>query len=172
MVDNGKGMSKDDLENKWLFLAYSDKKEGELHPSLEINESEDPLRILKNRTYVGSKGIGRFSSDRLGAIIKIRTKVANENIEHQLTANWDDFELSLENIFENIDVKYESTDILSRKDSNSYTILEISNLREFWGKDEIDKVINKLSRLKNPFVDEDDLLIYCGVNIFENGNYK
>ncbi|MGC6356194.1 hypothetical protein ACMXZC_00005, partial [Pasteurella multocida] len=85
---------------------------------------------------------------------------------------WDDFELSLDNIFENIDVKYESTDILSRKDSNSYTILEISNLREFWGTDEIDKVINKLSRLKNPFVHEDDLLIYCGVNIFENGNYK
>ena len=28
VVDNGKGMSEYDIENKWLFVAYSAKKDG------------------------------------------------------------------------------------------------------------------------------------------------
>ena len=32
IVDNGSGMSKDDLENKWLFVAYSEKKIDLLNP--------------------------------------------------------------------------------------------------------------------------------------------
>ena len=67
IVDNGVGMSKDDLDNKWLKLAYSDKQEG----SSEEDIDEDSLREIKNRVLVGSKGIGRFSSDSLGSIITI-----------------------------------------------------------------------------------------------------
>ena len=52
VVDNGKGMSAHDVENKWLFVAYSAKKDGE----------ED---LGERRVYAGSKGVGRFSCDRL-----------------------------------------------------------------------------------------------------------
>ena len=44
--DNGIGMNRKDLENKWLHLAYSDKKEG---------------RSNDDRAFVGQKGIGRLS---------------------------------------------------------------------------------------------------------------
>lgn len=169
IVDNGKGMSKDDLENKWLFLAYSDKKEGHSDQD-SLTDLEDGLRQIKHRTYVGSKGIGRFSSDSLGGTITIKTKIASENIEHQLTVNWDDFDISLNKKFEDIAVKYKYTDQISRKNYKNYTIIEISDLRENWDEAQIKGVVEKLKRLKNPFLEQDDLIIYCGVNIFNLQN--
>ena len=79
--DNGIGMNRHDLINKWLHLAYSDKKEGQ--------SNED-------RAFVGQKGIGRFSCDSLGAGLTIRTKKVDEQTEHQLKVNWADFEEDLE----------------------------------------------------------------------------
>lgn len=162
IVDNGTGMSKDDLENKWLKLAYSDKQEGSPEESID----ENSLREVKNRVLVGSKGIGRFSSDSLGSIITIRTKVATENKEHQLKINWDDFDKNLKTLFEEVSVEYQENSQLSRTDIDSYTIIEISKLRNSWTKEQLDGVTEKLRRLKNPFIDEDDLIIYCGINIF------
>lgn len=59
--DDGDGMDEDDLRNKWLFVAYSAKK-------LEQNYRD------KIRVYAGAKGIGRFSCDRLGAILRLITR--------------------------------------------------------------------------------------------------
>ena len=162
IVDNGVGMSKDDLDNKWLKLAYSDKQEG----SSEEDIDEDSLREIKNRVLVGSKGIGRFSSDSLGSIITIRTKVKYENIEHQLTVNWDDFDEDLKTLFEDVSVEYQENSSLSRIGVASYTIIEISKLRNSWDEEQLDGVTEKLRRLKNPFIEDDDLDIYCGINIF------
>src|SRR5215470_13899386 len=56
VADNGSGMSYDDLKEKWLFVAYSSKREG---------RSEKDFRDVaaERRHFAGSKGIGRFSSD-------------------------------------------------------------------------------------------------------------
>lgn len=163
IVDNGTGMSKNDLDNKWLKLAYSDKQEG----SSEENADQGSLREIKNRALVGSKGIGRFSSDSLGGLIIIRTKVNYENIEHQLTVNWDDFDKDLKTLFEDVNLKYQENSLLSRTDVESYTIIEVSKLRNSWSEEQLEGVTEKLRRLKNPFTKDDDLDIYCGVNIYE-----
>ena len=47
--DDGKGMDKRDLEEKWLFVAYSAKKDG----SEDYRDS-----IASNRIHAGAKGIG------------------------------------------------------------------------------------------------------------------
>lgn len=148
--DNGIGMSRDDLENKWLHLAYSDKKEGQ--------SNED-------RAFVGSKGIGRFSCDSLGATLVIRSKKVDEQIEHQLNVNWADFEDDLDKRFESIDINYFNNNLDADKAKKSYTILEIKGLRHDWNKKSIDKVTESLRRLKNPFNPSDGFDIYCGENI-------
>ena len=148
--DNGSGMNRDDLENKWLYLAYSEKQEG---------KSND------DRKFVGSKGVGRFSCDSLGEHLKIHTKKVGEPIEHQLIVNWLDFEKDHKNRFENIDVEYSQNSIAAESTSKSYTVLEIKKLRHEWNKKSIDKVIDSLRRLKNPFVSDDGFNIYCGENI-------
>lgn len=58
------------------ILSLLRKKEGKAE-ELET-KTDDAVRQLKNRVFVGSKGIGRFSSDRLGSVIRIITKVENE----------------------------------------------------------------------------------------------
>jgi len=50
ITDNGKGMSYDDLINKWLFVAYSAKSEG-VEDSGEYRD-----KINSKRLYAGAKG--------------------------------------------------------------------------------------------------------------------
>ncbi|MBN6533572.1 ATP-binding protein [Acinetobacter pittii] len=136
--DNGHGMSKDDLINKWLNLAYSDKQEGSAN---------------NDRAFVGSKGIGRFSADRLGTNLLIKTKRKNDQKSHQLKVDWSKFDLDLSKRFETIETEY--TNSIVDTVNESFTYLEISNLNEQWGMEQINKAKESLRRLKNPFLKED-----------------
>ena len=86
--DNGKGMNYDDLINKWLFVAYSAKKEGTEEDSYDYRD-----KIKIKRAYAGAKGIGRFSCDRLGAELYLETikEEPKPKVETLLT-EWDKFE--------------------------------------------------------------------------------
>src|SRR5690606_15873431 len=65
IADNGKGMSKVDLEKKWFAVAYSAKKEGSEDNDFQ---RDTHLNNLKSRRFfAGAKGVGRFSCDRLGS---------------------------------------------------------------------------------------------------------
>ncbi len=68
--DLGKGISKFDIEKKWLNIAYSEKKE----------KKEE-----YGRTLAGNKGVGRFSCDRLGKYLTIYTKQKNQQNFIQLS---------------------------------------------------------------------------------------
>ena len=153
--DNGSGMNKQDLVNKWLHLAYSEKKEGLAND---------------DRAFVGSKGIGRFSCDSLGSVLTIRTKKANDLVEHTLKVNWQDFDESLEKRFESIEVEYASKKISPDRIPKSYTVLLINNLHHDWDSGAVKRVTESLRRLKNPFSETDGFDIYCGVNIASNYN--
>ncbi len=144
ILDDGHGMSKDDLVNKWLNLAYSEKKEGTLSN--------------KERIYVGSKGIGRFSADRLGRKLKITTKVIKEDSQHEVWADWDKFDENLKKLFEEISLDYSKTD-LDHSGMKAFTQIEIFDLHESWSHEDISKVKESLRRLKNPFVDDDGFKI-------------
>lgn len=130
--DDGCGMTSDDLQNKWLFMAYSEKRHGD----------------QKNR-MAGSKGIGRFSCDRLGEILKLYTKKANSTFTEELIIDW--------RLFEQNDMqKVEEIDLPHREISQSNmfkvsgTILEISDLREEWKREDILKLRAALMKLVSP----------------------
>ena len=132
--DNGKGMNRNDIENKWLFVAHSEKKDSD-------------------KVYAGSKGIGRFSCDRLGTKLKL---ISHKDYEvSKLEIDWGEFEKDSLTKFEELDVTYTSLDVI--EDSfiqKSGTILNISNLRDTWDLNRVNKVIAALQRLVNPFVDD------------------
>lgn len=73
--DNGCGMTYNDIIEKWLFVAYSEKK--------PQNREKASFRDEIKREIAGAKGVGRFSCDRLGAILSLITKcekcVKNQN---------------------------------------------------------------------------------------------
>ena len=123
ILDDGHGMSKDDLVEKWLNLAYSDKKEGKAN---------------NDRAFVGSKGIGRFSADRLGRKLRISTKIKSEKIYHRLEVDWDEFDKDLSKLFEKVDLDY-SFNTSKNSTEESYTHIEITDLNENWTLEEINK---------------------------------
>lgn len=149
--DNGKGMSERDIDEKWLHLAYSDKTEG------AQNDRE------RNRVFVGSKGVGRFSCDNLGAQLHIRTKAGAEAFQHELKVDWSLFESTKPKLFEQVGVQYLQSKPLSDEGSH-FTKLVITELRHDWHTDEIEKAKNSLIRLKNPFIDTDGFTIFCYAN--------
>lgn len=150
IADDGHGMNKNDLINKWLYLAYSEKQEG--------HQSDN------DRVFVGSKGIGRFSCDTLGSLLTIRTKIAEEDVEHVLHVDWSNFEQDLKKEFGKVSIKYHSNTIDTEE---SYTILTIENLRhDAWlSESEQIKTKQNLERLKNPFIGDDGFDIYVGQDL-------
>jgi signal transduction histidine kinase len=143
--DNGKGMNYDDIINKWLFVAYSAKKEGTEEDSYDYRD-----KIKVKRAYAGAKGIGRFSCDRLGGELYLETvkDEKNSNVETLLT-EWDRFEGNLKEEFVNISVLHETIPE-SNYDLGHGTILEISKLKSTWGRDKLLDLKDSLARLINP----------------------
>ncbi|MCI5117398.1 MAG: ATP-binding protein [Candidatus Electrothrix sp. LOE1_4_5] len=145
IIDDGKGMNYDDLINKWLFVAFSAKKDG----------TEDKNR----RAYAGNKGVGRFSCDRLGSLLKIQAKTEEENIVHCLDINWEDFEANSKEEFIEIDVTYSTQEDFRLPPGISIdqkgVILEISNLRneQSWDRGKLIRLKRSLEKLVDPVTD-------------------
>lgn len=141
--DNGVGMNYDDIKDKWLFVAYSAKKNG--------NESDDYRdKIKTQRVFAGAKGVGRFSCDRLGTFLNLIT-IKNENkskIEN-LIVNWEDFENTDEVEFVNINVTHNTLKNAAYELKHG-TVLEISGLRDIWDRERIIKLKKSLAKLINP----------------------
>ncbi|MFA0630699.1 ATP-binding protein [Vibrio sp. 10N.222.49.A3] len=141
--DDGKGMDLDDIENKWLFVAYSAKKEG----------TEDYRDEIKSqRVYAGAKGIGRFSCDRLGQKLNIYSRRSPNQNYSKLSVDWQDFELDMKDNFDNIGVVYEEvSDCPYPFDVG--TVLEISDLRTNWNNQNLLQLRQSLEKLINPSQD-------------------
>ena len=149
--DNGKGMNYDDLINKWLFVAYSAKKEGTEEASYNYWD-----RIKVKRAYAGAKGIGRFSCDRLGGTLYLETikDEVSTKVETLLT-EWDKFDGNIKDEFVNISVLHDTID-KSNYGLEHGTVLEISNLKSEWNRDKFLKLKGDLAKLINPNTQPED----------------
>ena len=143
--DNGKGMDYEDLINKWLFVAYSAKRDG----------SEDELdyrnKTYAERYYAGAKGIGRFSCDRLGRFLNLITiKDTKEAKIENLFVDWSKFEEDQNEEFIRIPVEHKVLDDCKYNITHG-TILEITGIKtDEWNRDNLKKLKNKLSKLIRP----------------------
>ena len=136
--DWGSGMGKQDLIDRWLNIAYSDKKQ----------RKEEHGRIL-----AGAKGIGRFSCDRLGRFLDIYTRKVGSPMMH-LHLDWRHFEIENQpnKRIESIDVQVESLherDLarLKLKPFKTGTRIEISKLRSGWDEDKL-KGLEQISLMR------------------------
>ena len=167
IADDGKGMSIDDIEKKWLALAYSAKKNGDEDNGIDQTflERRKSYRdhIQEKRKYAGAKGIGRFSCDRLGEELLLSTKKINTNTIEQLKIDWKDFEKQDNIDFSEIKITHNSfhedeTSIAFPKNAKSGTILEITKT-SLWDRAKILSLKHSLEKLINPFSDDNDFSI-------------
>ena len=128
--DNGLGMDLSDITDKWLNIAYSEKKS---------NTKQH------NRRMAGAKGVGRFSCDRLGEYLNLYAKTENISEYIKLSIDWKKFEIEDEKKeIQSILLDYEKItekDLLNSglKPFNSGVLLEIIKLRSNWIYKKLDK---------------------------------
>jgi hypothetical protein len=146
IADNGKGMSLIDIKEKWLFVAYSAKKSN----------------ISSQKTYyAGAKGIGRFSSDRLGKTLILTTKTNKSKKNESVTVEWKKFEKDQKDEFINIDVEYEQKSFVDIYPDHSKqgTVLEIIQLNNTWDREMLKELKHSLEKIINPFSKLNDFSI-------------
>jgi hypothetical protein len=131
ITDDGKGMDLNDINNKWLAVAYSAKKEGVEDEELEEKEFDSYRdKIQAKKFFAGAKGIVRFSCDRLGSKLILTSKKASSNAKfEQIEVNWSDFEEDSTDEFIDIKVKHRTNPPLTKESKKLQrgTILEIQS---------------------------------------------
>lgn len=150
IADNGNGMSLEEIKTKWLFVAYSNKRK-----NLKFYDHKKDTKL--NRHYAGSKGIGRFSTDRLGSIVTLQSKSLNEEINfvHQIKLDWRKFDIDHSNKFSDVEIDYQDDNSdfdLPKyiKKSNHGTVIKIERLKNNWDRSKLKKLKASLSKLINP----------------------
>lgn len=141
IIDDGKGMSKQEIIDKWLFVAYSEKKNSTYRDNIKFR-----------RNYAGAKGVGRFSCDRLGETVELLSKTLDDTKVNCVAINWNEFEDSDTQEFQNIEVLYDEiqSDMIHPKG----TIIKICDLRERWNREELLQLKKSLTQLVNPEANE------------------
>lgn len=132
--DNGNGMTRQQLINGFMRISSSDK----IH---------NPLSPTYKRKRAGKKGIGRFSSQRLGKKLTIITQTALSKEALKVVIEWDKYSIDEDLI--SISNKIETVSRNNQFVSGS--ILEIENLREWWTDTMIKRVYRYAQDVIQPF---------------------
>lgn len=159
IADNGKGMSFDEIKNKWLFLGFSEKKD-----SSDVDEKQHSYRDNIKRYYAGAKGIGRFSCDRLGRFMTLTTCIENSNTADRIYVDWKEFEKDQNIEFKDVTVGHEKVSIPSiiPQQMGHGTIIEITGLHDEetpWTRKHLLELKRSLEKLINPISETNDFAI-------------
>lgn len=152
IADNGKGMSDADINDKWLFIAYSAKSDG-----TEDNNYRSKIR----RDFAGAKGIGRLSCDRLARYLTMNTVSEETGTLEILKVDWAKFENRQKENIDTIPVEHESTTGNYNFPDNSAhgTSLNFTGLHGKWGVGEIFGLRKSLEKMIAPLAGADDFQI-------------
>lgn len=167
IADNGKGMSLSDIQQKWLFVGYSAKKDD----TEDVQSYRDNFR----RNYAGAKGIGRISCDRLARYVNLITKSKRSSVVEKIQVDWNLFEKSQSEEFDKIPVRHmeEAEGItIFPGGGKTGTVLELVGLRSSWDKEQILKLRKALEKMINPFSGVDDFCIEIIAPVFKEGDLK
>ena len=164
--DDGVGMDLTDITDKWLNIAYSEKKSR----SRQFN-----------RMMAGAKGVGRFSCDRLGQFLRLYAKKDGKQCI-VLNIDWRKFEIDDKTKeIQSVDIDYELIDdnSLAQKGFHGFehgVILEIIKLRSnwvypdgsVWDTDKLSDLKKYLEKLINPnqAFEKNDFGIYLNAEEF------
>ncbi|MDA8412491.1 MAG: ATP-binding protein [Desulfobacteraceae bacterium] len=149
--DDGSGMSMLDIKNKWLNIAYSEKKHS----------------VMGDRVLAGNKGVGRFACDRLGRKLDMFTRRSGGPLLH-LTVDWTAFEnkVRLESTIQKVNITVaevsdqDAEAFLGRNAPEVGTMLAITDLRQEWSREKLTLLKRNLERFVNP------------IAVFDKGSVK
>lgn len=134
--DDGHGMTLDDIRDKWMEPATTDKTDQETSPG--------------GRKLLGSKGIGRFAAAKLGKRLELRTTAISEPAEDHLETtvieniDWDLFDEV--KYLSDIEFEYETPE----PESSTGTVLTIKDPVDVWSKEKLQNLYQEMRRMLSP----------------------
>jgi signal transduction histidine kinase len=131
IVDDGLGMTYDQLKSGFMTISSTDK----VH---------NPLSIRYGRSRAGKKGIGRFATQRLGKKLIIITQTLESDKALKLTIDWDRYTVDQDISSITNQIEY------LPKEKPEGTTLIIEDLREGWSEAAIKRIYRYVSDLFQP----------------------
>lgn len=132
IIDNGTGMSRDQLVNGFMRISTQSKV-------------AEPSSTIYGRQRAGRKGIGRFAAQRLGRRVTIQTQLNGLDESLKLEINWERFSSGAD-IFM-IANKVNA----APKMASPGTTIRIEGLRDAWSNAQIRRAYRYISDLLQPF---------------------
>ena len=129
--DDGTGMTREEIIAGFLRLASN----------LKVKE---PRSRLFNRQRAGRKGIGRFATQRLGMLLRLRTWTNDEDPGLELVVDWRKFENGR-------DLNRVPVDLSEIQPGERGTSIHIESLRDEWSDPQIRRCWRGLLALLQPF---------------------
>jgi signal transduction histidine kinase len=134
ILDDGHGMSWEDVETKWMVIGTDNKQREPISP--------------KKRVKVGEKGIGRFALDSLASQVILETTPEYESAEptYRMTIDWDKFvdtDKALHEILHPVE--------MIKRREKSGTRLLLTGLRQPWAPRDYEQLYRNLAVLVPPF---------------------
>ena len=161
IVDNGIGMTTEEIDKYWMELGNSSKDTNKI---LRINS--DKMGLLIERFTNGEKGIGRFGVDKIGSGLILESIGRNSPKKTTVIFDWN---------------KYDDRSKLLQEIKNEYSVervpisagtglkLTIRNLRDHWKQSDIDKLKKDISKFLSPNpVESSEFKIF--VSFYQKGN--
>ena len=152
VIDDGEGMSTEDLEKKWLFVAFSEKRD-----TSGPDEKQEPGGASEvRRMPAGRKGLGRFACDKLGKRLQLYARTEAEKTWHRLKVNWEDFEAEQSKEIgkvpvELVDAAPPPEDLEAEAERSSGVLLLIDSPRDSWPYEDLFRLRKYLQRMVNPY---------------------
>lgn len=148
IIDNGHGMTEEDIRKKWMVIGTDNKDTHPLTP--------------EGRIKAGAKGIGRFALDRLGEHVEMITVPRGSKSGYKWSIDWSNFDKKSATVDEiTASLEEASKNSLAKKIasynklkdfafSDGGTILHIKKLRDEWSEDQLEKLYKNLETLVPP----------------------
>ncbi|QJE72356.1 sensor histidine kinase [Aerophototrophica crusticola] len=137
--DDGDGMGLADLRRGWLTISLSEK--GKLKDLGVVTKR-------KKRTPLGEKGLGRLSTQKLGANLEIVTrKLGSEEVNH-VGFSWDSFGTGTK--LTEVEVRHKQPKIFKRPHGATLVISGLKN-PAVWVGDDLVTLSNKLAQIVAPY---------------------
>jgi signal transduction histidine kinase len=140
VVDNGTGMSIDQIKSGWLIVSSSAKRA----------MKAAGLLTRKGRTPLGDKGLGRLGAQRLGDVLEIETSTGDGWV-HRLRIRWSDFDTAQS--LSDVDLAIRSEPASPPNVSRHGTTITIRDLSSIWERENAADLERELAAMISPHED-------------------
>ncbi|HEL1769329.1 sensor histidine kinase [Streptococcus suis] len=161
VIDNGVGMTTQQIDKYWMELGNSSKENNKF-----FRVDSQKMGKLIERFANGEKGIGRFGVDKIGSGLILESIGRSSQQKTTVNFDWNKYD-DHSKLLQDIKNEYFVEDVSS--DSEAGLSLTIINLRDKWTQVEIDKLKKDISKFLSPNpVESNEFKIF--VSFHQNNN--